>query len=371
MSIVLDVTPLLIRSAGVKAVIYHWAQALMAEASPGEVKLYPALGKLGPLNHQRSVVSRPRTLLAIIQWVLNNNYNLRTTELYARSGDVFHATNQIWRPPRRPRLTATLHDVTAWKLPDKHDKGTLILDNNWLEKVLKPAAGLLAVSEHTRRDAVEVLGLDAEKIRVVYNGVAETYFTVTQEEAMRVRNRYGLAKPYVLQVGTIEPRKNTMRLLNAWESVRWELRDFYDLVLIGPMGWADERVQARIHSLPAGIRYLGYVSEADLPALTKGASLLAYPSLYEGFGLPIAQAMAAGVAVLTSNTSSMPEVAGPGASLVDPESVSEIAAGLTRLLENKEERARLGAAGRLLAQERYRWPIVARKSLDFFRAIGA
>lgn len=369
MKIVIDVTPLLIRSAGVKSVVYHWAQAMAAAAEPGEVRFFPALGKLGPLNHERSVVSRPKTALAIFQWILNNRYNVPFTERYAKPGDVFHATNQIWRPPVGPRLTATLHDVTAWKLPDKHDKGTLILDDNWLTRVLKPAAGLLAVSEHTRRDAAEVLGLNPDKIRVVYNGVSEPYFNVAQEEAMRVRNRYGLSKPYVLQVGTIEPRKNTMRLLDAWESLRWELRDFYDLILIGPMGWADERVQARIRSLPAGIRYLGYVNESDLPALTKGASLMAYPSLYEGFGLPIAQAMASGVAVLTSNTSSMPEIAGGGARLVEPESVAEIASALGVLLESKDERARLASAGRELAAERYRWPVVARKSLDFLRKL--
>lgn len=369
MSIVVDVTPLLIRSAGVKSVIYHWAQALLTEASSGEVKLFPALGRLGPLHHERSIVSRPRTALATLQWVLNNHYNVKFTELYARRGDIFHATNQIWRPPRYARLTATVHDVTAWKLPDQHDKGTLVLDNNWLDRVLKPAAVLFAVSEHTRRDAVETLRLDPGKIKVVYNGVAESYFSAGGGEVMRARNRYGLSKPYVLHVGTIEPRKNTMRLLDAWESLRWELRDFYDLILIGPMGWAGQQAQARIRSLPSGIRYLGYVNEADLPALTRGASLLAYPSLYEGFGLPIAQAMAAGVAVLTSNTSSMPEVAGPGARLVDPLSVAEISAALAALLENKDERTRLGAAGHQWAAERYRWPAAARKALEVFRSL--
>lgn len=369
MKIVIDVTPLLIRSAGVKGVVYHWTQALIEEAAPGEVRIFPALGKLGPLDHERSVASRFRTALASVQWVLNNQYKVPVTELYARPGDIFHATNQIWRPPKGPRLTATLHDVTAWKLPDKHDKGTLVLDDNWLNRVLRPAAGLLAVSEHTRRDAVEVLKLDPDRIKVVYNGVADPFFNVSRDEALTVRNRYGLAKPYVLQVGTIEPRKNTMRLLDAWESLRWELRDYYDLILIGPMGWADEQIQARIKSLPSGIRYLGYVDEADLPALTRGASLLAYPSLYEGFGLPIAQAMAAEVAVLTSDTSSMPEVAGAGARFIDPKSTTEIAAALSALLENKDERSRLAAAGRAIAEQRYRWPIVARKSLEFFRSL--
>jgi len=207
MNVVIDVTPLLIRSAGVKAVVYYWAQALLQQAAPGEVKFFPHLGKLGPLNHERSVVPRPRSALALFQWLLNNRCGVHFTEWYTPPDSLFHATNQIWRPPVGRRLTATLHDVTAWKMPGSHAKATLLLDEKWLTRVLKPAAGLLSVSEHTRRDAVEVLRLDADKIKVVYNGVAGSYFDVTHDEAMVVRNRYGLSKPYVLQVGTIEPRR--------------------------------------------------------------------------------------------------------------------------------------------------------------------
>jgi glycosyltransferase involved in cell wall biosynthesis len=117
---------------------------------------------------------------------------------------------------------------------------------------------------------------------------------------------------------------------------------------------------------PKGVRYLGYVPEDELPGLTAGASAFVYPSLYEGFGFPVAQAMAAGVAVITSNTSCLPEVAGEGALLVDPHSVSEIQKATDQLLTSPELQKKLGAAGMARARKEYRWSVCARKSLDFF-----
>jgi alpha-1,3-rhamnosyl/mannosyltransferase len=136
-------------------------------------------------------------------------------------------------------------------------------------------------------------------------------------------------------------------------------------VVAGPIGWADPATVAKVHST----HYLGYVGEADLPAITAGATVLVYPSLYEGFGLPVAQAMAAGTAVLTSNVSSLPEIAGDAALLVDPRSTAEIRDGLERLLTSPALRERLGGAGRVRARQ-FRWEIAARKSLEWFRRVA-
>ena len=143
----------------------------------------------------------------------------------------------------------------------------------------------------------------------------------------------------------------------------------FDLVVAGPAGWSSEATVARLQSRPESVQWLGYVAEKDLPSLTAGASVLAYPSLYEGFGLPLAEAMAAGVACVTSNVSSMPEVAGEGARLVDPLSLSELSSALAALLESPEERARLGGTGRARAAALYRWPLVAERSLRFFKEV--
>jgi glycosyltransferase involved in cell wall biosynthesis len=193
---------------------------------------------------------------------------------------------------------------------------------------------------------------------VIYPGVPEAYFDARPAAA---------AKPYVLFVGMIEPRKNLDVLLDAWENFR--LRKEFDLVIAGPGGWASEKTLARLAATPEGVRYLGYVAEAELPGLTAGATAFVYPSLYEGFGIPVAQAMAAGVPVITSNTSCLPEIAGDGALLVDSRSPAEIRAALEHLLSSPELRQKLGDAGKARAQQ-YHWEISARKSLKFFRGLG-
>jgi alpha-1,3-rhamnosyl/mannosyltransferase len=172
----------------------------------------------------------------------------------------------------------------------------------------------------------------------------------------------------VLYVGTIEPRKNVDALLDAYAGLKPSVRAEFDLVIAGATGWAAQSTLDRLAAPAEGVRYLGYVSEAQLPALTAGATTLAYPSLYEGFGLPVAQAMAAGVPVLTSNVSSLPEISGDAALLVDPRSVAEITAALERLLLSSSLRDKLSASGLQKARD-YRWENCARSSLKFFHRI--
>ncbi|MGC8795103.1 MAG: glycosyltransferase family 4 protein, partial [Bryobacteraceae bacterium] len=204
---------------------------------------------------------------------------------------------------------------------------------------------------------------------VVWPGVAEAFFRARPEQAGPLRERYNLRRPYALFVGTIEPRKNVTRLLEAWQGLPAELRQRYELVIAGPEGWNEAEAVRRLRSGLPGVRYLGYVPEADLPALTAGATAFVYPSLYEGFGLPLAQAMAAGVPVLTSAVSSLPEIAGDAALLADPMSVAEIRAGLERLLESESLRSRLAAAARQRA-EAFRWERAAQQSWQFFERIS-
>jgi alpha-1,3-rhamnosyl/mannosyltransferase len=236
------------------------------------------------------------------------------------------------------------------------------------ERIWKRAAGLIAVSESTRRDAIRILGLNPDIVQVIYPGVPQPFFEATAESAAGTCRKYGLVRPYALYVGTVEPRKNLDRLLDSWQDIPASVRDPFDLVVIGPEGWQSAATMARLRSPTPGLsrlRYLGYVPEPDLPALTAGAAVFLYPSLYEGFGFPVAQAMAAGVPVITSNLSSLPEITGGAALLVDPCSVAEIRAALDRLLTSPATRAQLAQAGRVQAQ-RFRWDICARQSVEFF-----
>lgn len=362
MKIMVDATALLLRSAGVKNYLYHWIAALQAQAGGTEITLYPPMAEVGALDHERSVASKWATRRGIAMAVANLRLGVPFPHWCARGADVFHCSNQVRTPPRRGKLTATLYDLTCVKMAELHSAANVAADRRFTECVLRRADGLIAISENSRRDAIELLGLRPERIRTIPCGVSEAYFSARPRVA---------AKPYVLAVGTIEPRKNIDRLLDAWGLLSDDLRHGFDLVIAGAAGWAEARTLARLRAAPAGVRWLGYVSEEELPALTAGATVLAYPSLYEGFGLPLAQAMAAGVPALTSNLSSLPEVAGDAARLVDPLSVGEIRDGLRALLENPDERRARGSAGLVRARENYRWPLVAARSLEFFRDVIA
>ena len=270
--------------------------------------------------------------------------------------DVFHASNLIRAVPRRSKLTATLHDLTSWLMPYRNTKASCQADYQFADRVLSRADGLIAVSENTRQDAIRLLGIAPEKITTIHSGVAPEYFDAPPHRRGR---------PYLLSVGTIEPRKNYDTMLDAWKQVRASLREEFDLVIAGPRGWAGEETLARVRSEAI---YLGYVPEPEMPGLFAGATLFLYPSLYEGFGFPVAQALAAGVPVITSNTSALPEVARDGAALVDPTNAEAIAAAIERLLDSPSERAKLGGYGRASA-ERFRWEKCAEQSLAFFHRV--
>ena len=180
--------------------------------------------------------------------------------------------------------------MTCRLMPELHTPDNIRADESLVKNVISRADGLIAISENSRQDAVRLLRLNPDRIQVIYPGVADVYFDARAIPAER---------PYVLYVGAIEPRKNVDALLDAWENSN--LRRDFDLVIAGASGWASEKTMARLSSRPAGVRYLGYVPEDELPGLTAGATAFVYPSLYEGFGLPVAQAMAAGVPVITSN----------------------------------------------------------------------
>lgn len=363
MKIAIDATPLLLRSAGVKTVLYHWIRALREEARGDEILIYPPMGNPGALLHDGSVAGRMATWLGMAMAVANQRGAVPFPDWLARGADIFHCTNQVRTPPRRIPFTATLHDLTCWKMPGLHSEANVRADREFAERVLKRAAGIIAVSETTRRDAIEILGIAPERIRTIYNGVAEAYFNAPAPPPR--------PKPYALCVGTIEPRKNVDRLLDAWALLPADVRSSHDLLLAGGPGWRCESTLTRLASPPPGVQWLGYFPEPLMPELIRGAALLVYPSLYEGFGLPVAQAMACGTACVASNVGSLPEIAGDAAILVNPESPEEISRAILRLIEQPEERARLAAAGRARAERLFRWRRAARESLGFFHEINA
>ena len=359
MRIAIDCIPLLLRSAGVKTYIYNWYRSMRRLAAGDTILAWPYLKPSDRYSHEESLVSAPGTLARLALLHAATYLRLPVVDWLGPRVDVFHASQQMWNPPRSTRLTATLYDMTCWLVPETHSARNVQGARLFAERVMRRADGLISISESTRQDAVRILGLDPEKVDVIYPGIAEAFFHARPERPQR---------PYVLFVGTVEPRKNLGTLLDAWIQVTASLSSEFDLVVAGPAGWGDPSTLARLRAGDGGVRYLGYVPEEDLPGLTAGATVFVYPSLYEGFGLPLGQAMAAGVPVITSNVSSMPEVAGDAALLVDPRSPAEIAAALERLLLSPDLRATLSKNGLARAQ-RYTWDACARQSLAFFRRL--
>jgi len=301
MRAVIDAVPLLIRSAGVKNYLYHWIESLRRAAGCEAIRTFPEIEGFAPLRHDASVTTRWRTVMGLARLAASNYSPFPVLDWATREADVFHATNLVHHPPRRPRLTATIHDMTSWLMPELHSPANLRADRAFAELISR-ADGLIAVSQSTANDAARLLGIQPEKIAVIHSGIPAAFFKIDSAAVERVRQRYGLTKPFVLFVGTIEPRKNLTTLFDAFEALQTSIREEFELVIAGPLGWATAETIARLETA----RYLGYVPEVEIAPLTAAAAVFAYPSLYEGFGFPVVQAMAAGAAVITSNLSSLP-----------------------------------------------------------------
>jgi glycosyltransferase involved in cell wall biosynthesis len=363
----IDGTSLLLSGAGVKTLTYHWIENLYRTAGRHRVSVFPYIRTWQELDHERSHLGWISTegRLAFVR--LSNRIRLNIFNIPARGQDLFHSSQHLRTPPTRARLTATVYDATCWLFPQTHTPENVAATKLYAERVLKKADGIIAVSEATRADAIRVLGLPEDKIRCIYPSVPDTYFNV--DPANITSKRYGLETPYFLYAGAVEPRKNLGGLLDAFAGLPKSVREQYELVIAGPAMWDSQQMVQRLKN-QTGVRYLGYVPEADLPALTAGAYAFVFPSLYEGFGLPLAQAVAAGVPAITSGTSSLPEVAGEGALFVDPRSVEDMRTAMQRLALSPDLRARLAIHARTHA-ERFRWQRNAEQSWLFFEQILA
>ena len=357
MRICVDATALLLRSAGIKNYLYYWMSALREYAPEHQITAFPLLGEIGALDHDRSNLTPFQTYprIAVLQFI--NKIFRPAINLAVPRVDVFHASNQIHAVPRRVRLTGTIYDMTCMLMPQFHTPANVKAEMRHYDRVFRRANGLIAISQSAKDDAVRLLKLDERRIQVIYPGVPDRYFDAKPWTKIE--------KPFILFVGTIEPRKNVDTLLDAWELLPTSTRKSHELVFAGPIGWAGNATVNRLRSGIQGVRILGYIPESDLPNLTATAEIFAYPSFYEGFGFPIAQAMAAGVPVITSNISSMPEVAAGAGVFVDPHSPTELAAAIQDLLTSPTKRKELGKEGRKRA-EQFTWKNSARQSAEFF-----
>lgn len=253
------------------------------------------------------------------------------------------------------KVVLTVHDLSPQLVPQFYNLKARIW--HWfinVPKLLSRANKLIAVSEFTKTSLIEKLNIPADKITVAPLGVDHENFrpNLNMERLREVRNRYGLPGDYVLFVGTVEPRKNLARLIEAME----QLEEPLFLIIAGRLGWKYSSLLKQIRSSPKQryIKLLGYVPEEDKPYLMKLARVFAYPSMYEGFGLPVLEAMAVGTPVLTSNVSSLPEVTGDAALLVNPYNISDITEGIRLLHTDNQLRENYIAKG-IQRSQQFTW----------------
>lgn len=289
-------------------------------------------------------------------------------DLFTGQLDLLHSPDFVLPPVRRARTIVTVHDLSFIRYPECAARGLVDYLNTVAPRSLRRADMILADSAWTRQDIINLLGMPAEKIRVVPAGVGPEYHPISDQAALAaVRERYHLPQRFILHVGTLEPRKNLTRLMEALHAMTGQEPETR-LVLVGGKGWLYEDIFASVERLGLANRVVfpGYVTEADLPAVYNLATVFAYPSLYEGFGIPPLEAMACGVPVVSSNSSSLPEVTGDAALLVEPTDTDALAAAILRALTDESLRQALRERGFARARA-FSWPAAAEKLLDAYK----
>jgi glycosyltransferase involved in cell wall biosynthesis len=262
--------------------------------------------------------------------------------------DILHSTTYCCPRRHAGKLVMTDYDISFLHYPEHHTEANRVhclkgtLDGaRWADRII-------AISEHTKKDLIEYLNVPDDKIVVTPLAARREFHPRPQTQIQAyVLERWGLNAPYLLSVGTLEPRKNIKSLISAYCSLPGEFRDNYRLVVAGGKGWLSSDIHQLVVEMGAEsrVRFLGYVSEPDLPWLYCGATCFVYPSLYEGFGLPPLEAMASGVPVITSNTSSLPDVVGDTGVLVDPRSQEDLRSSLIKVLSDGDLRREMSANG--------------------------
>ncbi|HEX8179386.1 MAG TPA: glycosyltransferase family 1 protein [Pyrinomonadaceae bacterium] len=290
-------------------------------------------------------------------------------ELRRRPVDVLHV--QYTAPPLTPcPVVATIHDLSFEHLPATFKRRSWLQLRLTVRRTARRAAQIIVPSEFTRRDIADTYGVAPERINLIPLAAAAHFSPVAPAEVERVRRHYGITGAYILAVGSIQPRKNLARLARAYSALRRARPHdkLPKLVLVGKKAWLyDETLRAIAEcGLTQDVILTGYVPEADLPALYTGALCFAYPSYFEGFGLPPLEAMRCGTPILAGDRTSLPEVVGPAGLLVDPFDEQALAAGLARLIDDSDLRADLRVKG-IAHAARSDWRAAAHRTLEVYQ----
>ncbi len=383
MKIAIDYTPAVRQIAGVGRYTRSLVQALIHTAPDDSYTLlYAGAAPAIPLSAGVDEESRPDggavTLrrLPVPERLLTVLWHRWRVPLWADlcspGSAVFYSPNFVLPPLLHAKGVVTVHDLSFLRYPETHDPGLVAFLTAAVPRAVRAAALVLADSEHTRQDTIALLGVPAEKTAVLLSAADPIFRPVDDPAALAaMRRRRGLDRPYVLSVGTVQPRKNLPRLIAAVRLLRERAGEDIVIVHAGRRGWLYAEVQraVREHGMADSFRLIEDADDGELRLLYAGAVALAYPSLYEGFGLPCVEAMACRCPVVASAVSSVPEVVGDAGLLVEPTDVEALADALSRCLGDTELRATLIERGTAQAA-RFTWERSAAKLRRLLHVVG-
>ncbi len=285
--------------------------------------------------------------------------------------ELYHATEHLLMPLRHVPTVLTVHDLIFHLFPQHHKRLNYWYLNAAMPLYCRRANAIVAVSQATKRDLVRIYGLDPAKITVVHEAAAPHFAPALPAQVAQARARYGLPDRYLLHVGTIEPRKNLNRLLEAVHRLR-EAGEDARLVVVGSKGWLYQGFFQRLEELDLRdtVQLPGYVSDTDLPAVYSGASLVVMPSLYEGFGLPVLEAMSCGTPVVCSNVSSLPEIGGDAARYFDPTDVPAMTEAILSVWRDGALQEAMRQRG-LARAAQFSWARAAEETVAVYEAVSS
>lgn len=282
-----------------------------------------------------------------------------------------HSWKLPFNPHRQLKYVAGVLDVIGFVRPETFTPKMRLWQHIFVANAVRIADAIITISESTKRDILRLFQYDHKRIHVTPLSVDQKFRPAhSKSETARVREKYSLPRQFILYVGTIEPRKNVSGTAKAYSMLPPELRKKYPLIIAGSKGWYAESILDEIHALGISddIRLTGFVDDRDLPTLMAMAELFVFPSLYEGFGYPVLEAMASGVPVITSTSSSLPEVIGDAGILVEPDDLKGISNAMRKILRNPRFRRSLRNKGLKRARQ-FSWEKTARRTLEVFESV--
>jgi glycosyltransferase involved in cell wall biosynthesis len=324
---------------------------------------------------KRAVPAQNEHLRAQVLWPGSRHLSLSLTlpfMLLRDRVDVYHATFAPM-PFHRKNTVLTMHDVSPFTHPQFYPSDIRRRLTHLLERGLKNANLIICVSEHCRQTTQELFKISSDRLVVIPHGVNESFYPMDKNEARNlVKERLGISGPYMLYVGKLEARKNISRLLRAFHQFQQRTKSDLKLILAGRRFWDLDDIDRTIAELniASSIRELGYVPDQDLRPLYSGSEFFVFPSLWEGFGFPIVEAMKSGAPVITSNISCLPEIAGDAAELVDPESVDQIADAMVKLSSDPTLCSQMIQKG-LEQGQKFTWESAAQKTVAAYERTAA